>query len=98
MNDRTKQFLFQVPICVETVPLPTKCTFMACPGLKTNADFILQLRSMYNFPEKILLGYKLESEEFGKWTMRAATTVMVPRTYDRKSRKVKPANPVKGIT
>ncbi|CAH1367197.1 unnamed protein product [Tenebrio molitor] len=70
-------------------PLPTKCTFMACPGLKTNADFVLQLRSMYNFPENILLGYKLEGEEFGKWTMRAATTVMVPRTYDKKSKKGK---------
>jgi hypothetical protein len=44
---------------------------------------------MYNFPEKILLGYKLEGEEFGKWTMRAATTVMVPRTYDKKSKKGK---------
>ncbi|XP_044269941.1 uncharacterized protein LOC123014748 [Tribolium madens] len=55
--------------------------FGSCNNLKKSADLILSSKDNYEFPEQILNGYSLETEEFPMWTACVFTTQMIPRKY-----------------
>ncbi|KYB28829.1 hypothetical protein TcasGA2_TC032315 [Tribolium castaneum] len=58
--------------------------FGKCTSLKKSADLILSLKDNYEFPEHILDGYVVDSEEFPMWTACVSIAPMVPNTIKKK--------------